>query len=206
MRAHLMLLIASLLAGICCMILHELPKVRVYRQYVRKLSNNDKNQEIMPKINPIHFIDPIGLLFCGMYRIGFSKPCYYRMKEQRLNQKLGFVGLLSLMIQFLLLTVLLRFVLGLDSNLAIPENSSFLYEFFIYFLSSYAIICIGMIITNLFPLLTTDMAWILTSSKPMTFVTLLQNDYLVKMVWLLFVVLRITPKICITIFQLFMGV
>ena len=76
----------------------------------------------------------------------------------------------------------------------------------IYFLSSYAIICIGMVLTNLFPLLTTDMAWILTSTKPMTFVTLLQNDYLVKMVWLLFVVLRITPKLSVSIFQLFLGV
>lgn len=205
MRAHLILLIASLLAGICCMILHELPKVMIYRRYVRKHTDNDKKQEIMPTINPIHFIDPIGLLFCGMFRIGFSKPCYYRMKEQKLNQKLGIVGLLSLMIQFFLLAVILKFILGLDANLAIPEKSSFFYEFLIYFLSSYAIICIGMIITNLFPLLTTDMAWILTSSKPMTLVTLLQNDYLVKMVWLLFVVLRITPQISLSIFQSFLG-
>ena len=112
MRAHLILFIASLLAGLCCMILHEFPKVMLYRQYVRKQSSNNTTPSRMPNINPIHFIDPIGLLFCGMFRIGFSKPCYYRMKEQKLNRQLGSVGLLSLLLQFFILAVLLKFILG----------------------------------------------------------------------------------------------
>ncbi|MDD5937205.1 MAG: hypothetical protein PUC65_16840 [Clostridiales bacterium] len=205
MREQLILLVASFFGGVLCMILHEAPKVIIYRNYIKKNIKSEIQVTAHGKVNPIHFIDPIGLLFCVIFRVGFSKPSYYRMKDKRLNRTLGIVGIMSLMIQFLLTAGTLRFGLGANSKLILPANSSFSYEFLMYFLASYAIICIGMLITNLFPLLTTDMSWILTSSKPMTFVTLLKSDYLVKMVWLLLVVLRVIPQLSFNIFRAFMG-
>ncbi len=204
MQERIILFIASLLGGIFCMILHEAPKVVIYRRYIKK--NKKMQITAQGKVNPIHFIDPIGLLFCAIFRVGFSKPSYYRMKEKRINQLLGVVGLLSLILQFLIVVGTLRFGFGMNAKLSLPENSSFTYEFLMYFLTSYAIICVGMLITNLFPLLTTDMSWILTSTKPMTFVTLLKSDYLVKMVWLLLVVLRVIPSLSLSIFETFLGV
>lgn len=204
MRENLILLATSLIAGVTCMILHEVPKVMLYRRYIRKNSIEELMITTYGKLNPVHFIDPIGLLFCIMFRIGFSKPSYYRMKDKDLNCKLAIAGLLSLLVQFLSLVSVLRFGFGMDAKLSIPSNSSFLFEFFIYFLASYAIICIGMLITNLFPLLSTDMAWLLTSQSPMKFIVLLKSDFLVKMVWLLLVILGVLPGISIMIFQIFM--
>lgn len=206
MREELILLVTSLFAGIICMIFHELPKVLIYRRYVRKNSMKELMITTYGKVNPIHFIDPIGLLFCIIFRIGFSKPSYYRMKEKNLNQKLGFVGLISLLTQFLFVVSALRFGYGMNAKLILPANVSLPFEFFMYFLVCYAIISIGMFITNLFPLLSTDMAWILTSQNPMKFIVLLKSDFLIKMVWILLVILGVTPGICLKIFEAFMGV
>jgi hypothetical protein len=206
MHENLILMAASLIAGIVCMILHEIPKVMLYRRYIRKKPVEELMMTTYGKVNPVHFIDPIGLLFCIMFRVGFSKPSYYRMKDKELNCKLGITGLLSLMVQFLILVSVLRFGLGLDAKLSIPDNSSFLFEFSMYFLASYAIICVGMFLTNLFPLLSTDMAWLLTSQSPMKFIVLLKSDFLVKMVWILLVILGVLPGISIMIFETFMGV
>lgn len=205
MRENLILLTASLLAGVICMILHEAPKVMLYRRYIRKNSISELMTTTYGKVNPIHFIDPIGLLFCMMFRIGFSKPSYYRMKEKDLNRKLGFTGLFSLLIQFLIVISLLRFSFGMNEKLTLPVDSSFLFEFFMYFLTSYAIISIGMLLTNLFPLLSTDMAWLLTSQSPMKFVVLLKSDFIIKMTWILLVILGVTPGISIIIFRAFIG-
>jgi hypothetical protein len=205
MREDLILLAASLLAGILCMILHEVPKVMLYRRYIRKNSIQELMATTYGKVNPIHFIDPIGLLFCVMFRVGFSKPSYYRMKDKELNRKLGIVGLLSIMVQFLFVVSALRFGFGMDAKLALPFDSHLLYEFSMYFLASYAIICIGMLLSNLFPLLSTDMAWLLTSQSPMKFIVLLKSDFLIKMVWILLVILGVTPGICLIIFDAFMG-
>lgn len=206
MSQQLKLLVGSLLGGILCMILHEFPKAFVYQHDRRKkIQKQDKNQ-VPPIKNLLHFIDPIGLIFCMIFRIGFSKPYYYRMQDKKLNAKLGMVGLLSLFLQFLLICSYLKFGLHLDSNLIVPVGSPIWYEFFIYFLSSYAIICIGMFVTNLFPLLSMDMAWMITASKPMTFVSLVKSDFIIKMIWILLVVLRVTPSICWSVFRVFMGV
>ncbi len=205
MREQIILLVTSLLGGILCMILHEAPKVVLYRRHIKK-NKSEMQITAQGKVNPIHFIDPIGLLFCAIFRVGFSKPSYYRMTGKKINQSLGVVGLLSLILQFLIVVGTLRFVFGMNAKLLLPENCSFSYEFLMYFLTAYAIICVGMLITNLFPLLTTDMSWILTSTKPMTFVALLKSDYLVKMVWLLLVVLRVIPSLSVSIFETFLGV
>ncbi len=206
MRENLIFMAASLIAGVLCMILHEVPKVMFYRRYIRKKSIAELMITTYGKVNPVHFIDPIGLLFCIMFRIGFSKPSYYRMKDKDLNCKLAITGLLSLLVQFLGLISILRFGLGMDVNLSIPTHSSFFFEFLMYFLASYAIICVGMLLTNLFPLLSMDMGWVLTSQSPMKFTILLKSDFLIKMIWILLVILGILPEICVTIFQLFMSI
>lgn len=205
MREDLILLVTSMLAGILCMSLHEVPKVILYRYYIKKNSIQELMMTTYGKVNPIHFIDPIGLLFCMMFRIGFSKPAYYRMRDKDLNRKLGIVGMLSLILQFLLLVSILKLGFGMDARLMVPGNASLAYEILMYFLASYAIICIGMLLTNLFPLLTTDMAWLITSSSPMKFMVLLKSDFIVKMVWILLVILGVTPSISIMIFETFMG-
>ncbi len=198
-----MLLAASLCAGILVMILHELPKALLYRRLKHRYGK-EEDKKFENRINPVHFVDPIGLIFCAIYGIGFSKPYYYRMKEKKWNQWLGMAGLLSLITQFFIAIAVLRFGFQMDSSLTIYGSSSILYEFLMYFLSSYAIISIGMLITNLFPLISSDMALLVAANQPIKFVTLLRSDYIIKMVWMFLLLIGIMTSMCSAVFEIFM--
>lgn len=205
MRDELLLLAASLCGGILCMILHELPKVLLYRRLIKKEGAIESKMADQGFVNPIHFIDPIGLLFCAVFRVGFSKPAYYRMKKKQWNQILGVAGMMSLLLQFMAATAVLKFAFGMNSALKLPLGASIGYEFLIYFFSAYAIIAIGMLLTNLFPMMATDMAWLMTAKNPVHFITLLRNDYILKLTWVFVVILGVLPQIAILVFKAVMG-
>lgn len=203
MKEKLMLLTASLCAGVLIMIFHELPKAILYRR-LKPRSGKEEEVKFENRINPVHFVDPIGLIFCAIYGIGFSKPYYYRMKEKKWNQWLGITGLLSLMIQFFIPVAILRFGFHMNSSLSFSGNSSLFYEFLMYFLSSYAIISVGMLITNLFPLISSDMALLVAANQPVKFVTLLRSDYIIKMVWMFLLLIGIMTSMSSAVFEIFM--
>ena len=203
LREKLMLLIASLFAGVLVMILHELPKAILYRRLKHRYGK-DEDTKYENRINPVHFVDPIGLIFCVIYGIGFSKPYYYRMKEKKWNQWLGITGLLSLLLQFFIAVAVLKFGFRMDSSLFIHRNSNIFYEFLMYFLSSYAIISIGMLITNLFPLVSSDITLLVAANQPMKFVTLIRSDYFIKMVWLFLLLTGIITTMSSAVFEIFM--
>ena len=212
MREILIVLVASLFAGIVIMILHEFPKAFLYQlldktqKSIEDQTLEQKSQLPAQKIWKLHqYIDPIGLLFCGILHIGFSKPYYYRIKDKKVSRILGITGLLSLLLQFLISTSILRFGFGLNSKLIISAKSSFAFEFLIYFLSCYAIIGIGMLLTNLFPIVAFDMGLLVAAASPIKFFTIIRADYLIKMVWLFTVLLGLMNAVSSTIFGLFMG-
>lgn len=211
----MILLFASLFAGVIAMILHELPKAIFYYYYSRKLKVQEDAKENNEKSNPKskqnlwhlhHYIDPIGLIFCLFIGVGFSKPYYYRIREKKLSCILGTIGFVSLMIQCLVAIVTIRFVLGLNASLIMSSNISFLSEFFIYFMYRYAVLCIGMLLTNLFPLVAFDMGLLVASASPVKFYSIIRGDYLIKMVWLFTALLGIFNVVSEVIFQIFIGV
>lgn len=198
-----MLLVASLCSGILVMIMHELPKAILYRRLKHRYGK-EEDKKFENRINPVHFVDPIGLIFCVIYGIGFSKPYYYRMKEKKWNQWLGITGLLSLLLQFFIAVVILKFGFHMNSSLSLNGNFGISYEFLMYFLSSYAIISIGMLITNLFPLISSDMSLLVAANQPVKFVTLLRSDYMIKMVWMFLLLIGIMTSMCNAVFEIFM--
>lgn len=198
-----MLLVASLCAGVFVMILHELPKAILYRRLKHRYGK-EEDKKFENRINPVHFVDPIGLIFCVIYGIGFSKPYYYRMKEKKWNQWLGITGLLSLMLQFFIVVAILKFGFQMNSSLTLYGDFSIYYEFLMYFLSSYAIISIGMLITNLFPLISSDMSLLVAANQPVKFVTLLRSDYVIKMAWMFLLLIGIMTSMCNAVFEIFM--
>jgi len=185
------------------MILHELPKAILYRRLKHRYGK-DEDKKFENRINPVHFVDPIGLIFCVIYGIGFSKPYYYRMKEKKWNQWLGITGLLSLLLQFIIVVAILKFGFHMNSSLTLYGEFSISYEFLMYFLSSYAIISIGMLITNLFPLISSDMSLLVAANQPIKFVTLLRNDYVIKMAWMFLLLIGTMTSMCNAVFDIFM--
>lgn len=214
MREQLIVLVASICAGALVMILHEFPKALLFHILERKRTDTDskeaskkpESKEKQQKLMSLHhYIDPIGLIFCVILRVGFSKPYYYRIRDKKLSRMLGLTGLISLLLQFLVSSALLRFVFGMDGRILVPNNVSFGYEFFLYLLSCYSIISIGMFLTNLFPIVAFDMGLLIASASPLKFYSIIRGDYLIKMVWLFTVLLGILNSISYTIFGLFMG-
>jgi hypothetical protein len=218
LKEKLMLLVASLCAGVIVMVLHELPKAILYRRLKHRYGK-EEDKKFENRINPVHFVDPIGLIFCAIYGIGFSKPYYYRMKEKKWNQLLGITGFLSLLVQFFIVVAILRFGFRIEFDYVINThltlwfsggintsivNYPIFYEFLMYFFSSYAIISIGMLITNLFPLISSDMALLVAANQPMKFVTLLRSDYVIKMVWMFLLLMGIMTSMSSAVFEIFM--
>jgi hypothetical protein len=203
LKEKLMLLVASLCAGIFVMILHEIPKAMLYRRLKHRYGK-EEDKKFENRINPVHFVDPIGLIFCVIYGIGFSKPYYYRMKEKKWNQWLGITGLLSLMLQFFIAVAILKFGFHMNASLTLEGEFSIYFEFLMYFLSSYAIISIGMLITNLFPLISSDISLLVAANQPVKFVTLLRSDYMIKMVWMFLLLFGIMTSMCNAVFEIFM--
>lgn len=223
----MIVLVASLFAGAVVMILHELPKALLYRFFYsghgtkndnlesengeNKTSESNEQQDRKepikePKLWELHhYIDPIGLLFCGVLRVGFSKPYYYRIREKKTSRILGIAGLISLLLQFMISSAVLRFGFGMDAKLAVPADASISYLFFMYFLSCYAIISVGMLLSNLFPLVAFDMGLLIAAASPMKFYSILRGDYLIKMIWLFTALLGLLNTASAAIFGIFMG-
>ncbi len=92
----------------------------------------------------------------------------------------------------------------MNSSLTLYGEFSISYEFLMYFLSSYAIISIGMLITNLFPLISSDMSLLVAANQPIKFVTLLRNDYVIKMAWMFLLLIGTMTSMCNAVFDIFM--
>ncbi|MBE5960196.1 MAG: hypothetical protein E7256_02220 [Lachnospiraceae bacterium] len=199
MKEQLMVLAASFIAGAIIMILHELPKAMIYQYNEKKHNLPYKNV-----FSLYHYIDPIGLIFCVVTKAGFSKPYLYRIKEKKMNMILGIAGYLSLLVQFLASTAVLRFCFHMDYTFVIVGSHSFLYEFMVYFTCAYALISMGMLITNLFPYMASDMGLVIAATSPLKFFTVIRADYLIKMVWLFTVLLGIIRSISGAVLGLFL--
>ncbi len=200
MKEQLMVLAASFLAGAMIMILHELPKAMIYQYNEKKHNLPHKNVFALH-----HYIDPIGLIFCMVMKVGFSKPYLYRIKEKKMNMVLGMAGYLSLLIQFFISTAVLRFYFHMDHTFTIAGSHTFFYEFLVYFTCAYAILSMGMLITNLFPYMASDMGLVIAATSPLKFFTVIRADYLIKMVWLFTVLLGIIRSMSGAILGLFLA-
>ncbi len=184
MKIQLIRLFAALFAGGFVMILHEFPKAFIYNRL-----NPNQDQKRKRNIYKLHhYIDPIGIILCITNQAGFSKPYMYRIKDKRTNLILGITGLVTLLLIFMASMTVLRFGIGIDSNLYYSETIN-IFELILQFIIVYiAIISISMFIVNLFPVSTFDIGLCIAGISPSKYFLIIQNDYFIKMI-LLFVIM-----------------
>ncbi|MDK2809178.1 MAG: hypothetical protein PWP24_1915 [Clostridiales bacterium] len=187
-----LLSIASLLLASCVvMILHEIPKTVLFF-YFEKKPRLGKNLR-----KSYQFIDPIGLIFSLTGFCGFSKSYMLRTKRDKNNLYLGLAGFIML----LLLTaggfLICRFAF------IEVDMSHYFSVFWFMFFQYISITAFGMFFVNLFPLMTFDMGLVIAAKSREKYFSIIRNDYLIKMIFILCALLGIIRSLCINSFLFF---
>lgn len=194
---------AALLAGCIVMILHELPKVLMtYWMDIQKY--HIKTFRLRKIIQVWNYIDGLGLLFCVVGKMGFSRPYLIRLRDKKGNEIVGFTGWFSLILQFFIYVVLLRFIFHMDSNFLIPYDSSEVMQFLALVTFYLALLSFGMFITNCFPMTTGDFALLIAGFRPDRFMEVIKADYLVKVAWTFVLLMQIIPEFGMKLIVLFL--
>ena len=187
-----------IIASIIVMILHELPKAIIYANtYNQSKKSHKKNVFAL-----YQYIDPIGLVFCLTQMAGFSKPYVHRLNDKKLNRTLGITGFASLLFIFILSMVSINLMEKNFANLSVDEISlagNLFFSFIIYMAS----ISMGMFLVNLFPIATFDMGMLIASQSSDKYYSVISNDYVVKVILLLFMLFKLFSNLTFIIINLF---
>lgn len=180
MKEQLITVAAILGAGCFVMIVHELVKSIVFAIRSRKQSSEKH------KIFHLYqYIDPIGLLFCLFGFAGFSKPYMYRMRDKKTNLYVGIAGFITL------------FILAASGLLVCKMTQSVV----IFVIAQYiSVLSIGMFFVNLFPVSVFDLGLIIAGAAPEKFFSIIKNDYTIKMILILTIILGIIRSFSANIF------
>lgn len=176
MKEQILLLLAAFLASSLIMIFHEIPKIIVHHK----------------NINPIKFIDPVGLIFCITGNCGFSKPYIYLGRDKKISKWSGMVGLASLFFLYIGSVLVARYGLKpLTGEMNLYTGKGILLLFSYFTIQYMGIISFGMFVTNLFPMAAFDMGQIIRGCSDHLYFSILKGDYLIKIIYLITVVLGI---------------
>lgn len=198
MISQLLNLLALVMASCAVMILHELPKAILFFLM-------DKRKHMAREVMRLYqYIDPVGLIFCVAGYSGFSKSYIFHVKDKKKNIILGITGLAAL---FLLFTAgVLGCKYGFKSIsyfLVLNDAKAMIFHVYPYLMCQYiAIISLGMFIVNLFPAAAFDMGLIIGGVSPEKYFSILRNDYFIKMILILAMILGIIRTMCLNGFYL----
>lgn len=185
---------AALLAGCFVMIVHEFPKALMTYRLDKKLYRRHLFQ-LRELFRFWEYLDGLGLFFSVVGKAGFSRPYLIRLRERRGNLIVGTTGFLSLLLQFFFAIAVLRFGFETNKTVAISASASFFVQFAQLFFLYLAMLSFGMLLTNLFPMSTNDMALIIAGISPDRFLPLVKMDYMTKAVWIFLQLMQLIPTI-----------
>lgn len=170
--------LAMLAAASCLvMILHEIPKTVLFFRM------EHKRGLLKELLRLFHYIDPIGLIFSITGNAPFSKSYVFRAKNKKTNVCLGLTGYGTLLIIFVLSSVL-RKLAGQNLYMAL-------------FFQNMAIAGMGMFVVNLFPAAAFNMGLIIAGTSREKYLSILKSDYIIKMILILAVLLGLVRSISI---------
>lgn len=185
-------LIEIFIALVCAalvMIIHEYPKVIVANTLTHPVYRKKRDNIV----NPLKFIDPIGVIMFIFAFCGWQKPADYNPNRLKNKEKgLLFIALTGLLSNVFVMT--LAFPVYIVSTTYLMQRSLFI---FIYF--NFAITII-----NLLPIPPLDMSKIVYAFSPNNYFKLIQNEGIVHAVFILMLVLSIIPEMIRALFVPFL--
>ena len=195
---QLIQLLLLAIASAIVMILHELPKAMIYANTYNKV-NKTYRKNILALYQ---YIDPIGIIFCVTQMAGFSKPYVYRLNDKKLNKTLGIAGFASLLLNFFISMILLN-LMGIHFDDLSTESIGLANNLIFSFITYLAAISMGMLLVNLFPIATFDMGMLIASQSSDMYYSIIKNDYLIKTIIILCMLLKVFPRITLVIMDYF---
>ena len=187
MLDNLLFIIASITAAISVMVAHEFPKTFIY--YCNHHRSNKRSFFRMFKF--YKYIDPIGLLLFVIMNAGFSKPYLSGNKEKKINAILGITGFSSMIILYFVAYFFLNTYFS-DTSLVENTHSSVFIFYFLYYLRLFAV---NMILANLIPISTFDMAQIISKINPIRYHFFVHHDVTLKVILIILIATRLMAMI-----------
>lgn len=190
-----------IVAASLLMIYHELMKVAAYCICKRPGIGAGK-KHCYWKV--WRYIDPVGLILAVISYAPISKPYYFRIREKKNNRILGIVGFVSLLVAVAASVLVLRQVYGgLDgiNQLTITHWSQKIFPIFWQYM---ALLSMGMLLANLFPVSTFDMGLLIAGYSSGAYLGLIKSDRVVKSLFLLVLLVDMIHYGAVMILTLFL--
>ncbi|MFW5670801.1 MAG: hypothetical protein ACOCM8_00685 [Acetivibrio ethanolgignens] len=175
MKEQLITVAAILGAGCFVMIVHELIKSLVF--VIRSRGQSSEKHKIF---HIYQYIDPILFGFSG-----FSKPYMYRMRDRKTNLYVGIAGFITLLV----VAVAGLLVCRTTQTVAVFVIAQYM-----------SVLSIGMFFVNLFPVSDFDVGLIVSGVEPEKYFSIIKNDYTIKMILILTIILGIIRSFSANIF------
>jgi len=185
-------LLATIIAACLVMILHEIPKTIIYKVKVKKEQ---------PKVNILNFIDPVGLIFAVTGYCGFSKPYAYHVRDKKTNLWIGYTGMITLFVLFLVCTLGCKYLLSpLVMTYAGTGTMEYVTVFLFWIVQYMGVVSLGMFFTNLFPIVPFNMGNLVAGYSTPKVLSILKNDYEIKMLYFLVMILGVIKNFSVQSF------
>lgn len=184
LEAAICIVAASLLMAV-----HELSKALAYMAIQRREHTQRKFAHSIWEV--YRYLDPVGIFLSVTSSVAFSRPFMFRIQKKRTNLILGITGFLVLLLCFGGSIFAIRsHVLGVDGMLTLSGHG--LGRKCVTLLIQYlAILSLGMIIANLFPISTFDMGLIIAGISSPKYLNIIKMDAVIKIIFILAVLLNL---------------
>lgn len=187
-------LAARVIAAVLAVWIHEIPKYYLTLYLTKPGYRSDvRIRDIWSKS-----IDPIGLILLVFLRVGWQMPL--KIDASKLtNKKNGLIAISLLGMVINLSAAISALILDRYWLIALKSNGS--YRYISYFVFSFALYNIVIMIVNLLPVPPLDMTKIIYAVSPNTYFKILQNGRMIQSIFVLFLAFGGLQMLSIPVFR-----
>lgn len=171
------------------MVAHELSKALAYMAIQRRDGTRRKFAHSIWAV--YRYLDPVGILLSVTSSVAFSRPFMFRIQKKRTNLILGITGFLVLLLCFASSAFAIHcHVLGVR-GMATLSGQGLGRKCAALLIQYLAILSLGMLIANLFPISTFDMGLVIAGISSQKYLNIIKMDGVIKMIFILAVLLNV---------------
>lgn len=172
--------ICAVAAGVL-MILHELIKAMVYMGIQRHLGSKRTYSHSIWEVH--RYLDPVGMILSITSSVTFSRPFMFRIQSKKVNRILGITGFAVLLLCFCgSMAALKLHILGV-SGMTTLEGHGLVPKLVTLFIQYTAILSLGMLIANLFPISIFDMGLVIAGFSSRKYLSIIKMDGIIKLIF-----------------------
>ena len=165
--------ICAVAAGVL-MILHELAKAMVYMGIQRHLGSKRRYSHSIWEVH--RYLDPVGIILSITSSVTFSRPFMFRIQSKKVNRILGITGFAVLLLCFCgSMAALKLHILGV-SGMTTLEGHGLFPKLVTLFIQYTAILSLGMLAANLFPISIFDMGLVIAGISSRKYLSIIKMD------------------------------